>query len=153
MNRHRVSSWSISLIMQQALARWPTHIPTCTAKCKAYKSHHSHSPWATLACTFSNWLQNPFFCEQVRQWHSPRPLPVIPHPHPVPSATNTLLPSNVSSAVLYPISSLHLQCRPEKQRRTHWSRSIFRCCTHLNCGTVCPSLWESITWRKPLSKT
>ena len=43
-------------------------------------------------------------CVQLYEWHSP----------PVPSGTNTPLPSSASSAVLHPITSSHPKCRPRK---------------------------------------
>ena len=73
----------------------------CCKNChsnREVKSHHSYSPRATLAtCWKAYWLQNPVSCVQLHEWHSPL----------VPSGTNILLRSSVSSAVLHPVSFSH----------------------------------------------
>ena len=76
-------------LLQQLLVVHATEITTspehCRKNChpnKEVRSHHPHSPWATLATRWNEyWLQNPVSCVQLCEWHSP----------PVPSETNTLL--------------------------------------------------------------
>ena len=53
---------------------------------------------------------------QQHEWHNP----------PVTSGTNTPQLSKVSSAVLHPISSSHLQCQTSKQQKTLCTQSIFQ---------------------------
>ena len=69
----------------------------------------------SYTCCNVYWQQSPVSCIQLHEWHSP----------PVPSGTNTPLPSSASSVVFQPILSSHPQCR----QKTLWSQSIFQCCT------------------------
>ena len=66
-------------------------------------------------------------------------------PFPVPLGTNTLLPSSVSSAVLYPISSLHPSVDQGNNKKYFWVRAF---------SSAAPSLWNSlpITLREHSSK-
>ena len=100
----------------------------CCKSCHSNTEVRSHSRfgWATQATRWNAyWLLNPDSCVQLHEWGS----------LPVPSGTNTLLPSTASSAVLHPVSSSYPQCRPRKktnknkQKKNLWSQGIFQCYT------------------------